>query len=226
MNTRKLLFALASLAVLASPLLGGPSGFVQMTVGNPYQMEILTDGLGSWSAGTVLPTFCLERDEFVTNAKYWAVIDTVAIKGGGVWQGDVIGGTVIPSGGNDPLDPLTAYLYTQYRANPGSYSAQQLQNAIWYIEAEESSLSPGVAINYYNDAVAAGWTDLGNIKVINLYSYVGPYDAGIARYGDDPTYYSALAQSFVIPVVPAPGAILLAGIGTTLVGWLRRRKAI
>jgi len=218
MNTRKLLFALASLAILASPLLAAPTmeGFVQITLGTPYQMTILTDGLGYHAAGTVIPTFCLERDEFITNATYWAVIDTVAIAGGGVWQDGIIGGTIIPSPGFDPLDPKTAYLYTQYLANPGSYTSsqtQQLQNAIWYIEAE--SQSAPYATSFINAANNSGWTNLGTIQVANLYAFN-------ANTGE----YDVLAQSFVIPVVPAPSAILLAGIGTTLVGWLRRRKAV
>jgi hypothetical protein len=44
--------------------------------------------------------------------------------------------------------------------------------------------------------------------------------ASVGNYSD-----MVVMVESVGPVVPAPGAILLAGIGTSLVGWMRRRRA-
>jgi hypothetical protein len=73
---------------------------------------------------------------------------------------------------------------------------------------------------------------LGLLDELNAYAATAPgkYKANFG-FGIDPDchYYNS-GVSFVITttsnIVPAPGAVLLGGIGVTLVGWLRRKRAM
>lgn len=168
-----------------------------------YSLKILEDGFAGYGAGTVLTTFCVEKDEyFKPGSMYYAVINTAAVNGG-------IGGP-----NPDPIDERSAYLYTQFiSGNPYFQNEKKLQDAIWYIEQEIKSGNEYVGLA--DLAVSNGnWSGLGNVRVVNLYSH---YDG---------VNYSGPAQDQLIAIspVPVPGAFLLAGIGTVLVGWIRRRQ--
>ena len=66
-------------------------------------------------------------------------------------------------------------------------------------------------------ANASTWYQLGtigNVRILNLYT-----DAQNLHSSQD-----VLCR--VVPAVPAPGAILLTGLGTAIVGAVRRRRAM
>jgi hypothetical protein len=149
-------------------------------------------------------TFCVEKDEFINfDVTYYWKVSGAAEDGG-------IGG---PS--PDPLSPETGYLFAQFwKGTLSSYfdnslnrvtMANELQEAIWYLEQEITSVS-GQAATWVTEAQNSGWTDTGQVRVLNLYS---SYNAGV---------YSGNKQDQLVMVVPTPtgvgaGAGVLVALG-------------
>lgn len=165
-------------------------------------------------------SFCLERNEsFTFGATYYVQISTAAYTGG-------LGG---PS--PDPLGNETAYLYTQFirqdlagydyaNTGPGRVeSANALQNLIWFFEdeLEGNSYTWGLtaaeallAEQFYQDALAANWSGIGGVRVLNLYRNAD----GTGNRQDQ------------LVMVPLPGACLLCAVGLAALFVGRRKSAL
>jgi hypothetical protein len=180
------------------------------------------------NAGHDFITFCVERTQNIAfGTSYDVVLNTSALSNNSFYGGPV-----------DPLDPRTAYLFTQFEMGQLSNynyntsgvngagltretSANEFQKAVWYLENELTSATGQAAawVTEANAAVAVGgsWYDqwgansIGNVRVLNLYA-VG--HVGEESYGNQDQ----------LVMIPAPAAAGLGALGLLIVGWVKRRK--
>jgi hypothetical protein len=179
---------------------------------------------------TSFMTFCLEHNEFISPGTVYNVALATYAYAGGVSNTAAPGGVNPAYGGpGDSLDYRTAYLYSKLMTGTldaavstfvfqQAMSGQAFQQAIWYIEGEQtlaeiggtSSLAYQLVLNA-NAAVAPGgsWgATLGNVRVMNLTD-----DDGTARQ----------SQLIIIPLPPGSG-MATAGLTCLFAAAHRRRS--
>ena len=147
-------------------------------------------------------TFCLEIDEPIDFETYLAYENTEAIFGG--------------AGGSspDPLDPETAWIYSQYiGGNTYLWDAVDVQLAIWIQEQEIISASGYGNWPSVEDILALAGENapesIGNVGVLNLWEQISP-----GKY---------IAIQDLLFTVPEPASIMLVALGGMLLR--KRRKA-
>jgi hypothetical protein len=134
--------------------------------GGAFQVTVLGGYAGEIPPSCQFLTFCLEKNEGFDPGKCYSTTIGTATTG---WAG------------SDPISPFTAFLYSNFRKGTLSgFNAASLkdygdlQDAIWALEDEISVPAAGMN-KFYDMALASGWTDLGDVRVLNLYYQNGNF---------------------------------------------------
>jgi hypothetical protein len=190
---------------------------------------------------SLFDTFCLEKNEYLSFSGNFVVGGlSRAARNGGLGGQD-------SSGVADPLDPRTAYLYQQFydqRLSNYQYengdlrgaSADQLQNAIWFLENELTGKSPtGKSLGYAYDPTDMGIAakTLGNDS--QAYHWVFEADEAVrggTHIGDHVRVINLLdsqggrAQDLLAVGTPEPSSLVVWGVLFGMVTyWAWRRRA-
>ena len=185
--------------------------------------DYIVPGLAPIDMTTSFQTFCVELDEEISPPH---LIEQTVVNWDGTNSYAVYGG--VDGGSPDPLDPRTAYLYTEFAKGtlsnydypttgtmPGSAragDAGQLQLAIYKIENEITDALADKALAWFTEAdnavTTGAWTGIGNVRVLNL------LDNSVVTPRQDMLY-----------LVPVPGAVLLGILGLSVAGIKLRKYA-
>lgn len=206
-------------AVLVALLAGPAMADVTVTLGttgnpdfpySPYRIKVVNDvdGVTGYADGSSFLTFCVERTVGIGSNPYSATVD------------EEIMYFRTTDGQDNPLEvalnEATQKIYSAFLNGGGKiadgvggyFAANDIQQEIWYHQAINTGVDHGI-LGVLSDTT--GWED---VKVLNLWGQGQAYNA-------DSDF-----QSMLIRPVPAPGAILLASMGVSVVGWLRRRQSL